>query len=362
MRTGRPPTYTPEDKQKVADLRSQGLSVVDVAATIGITTKMVIYLTPKSFLEKERQVIEVRKEKVFALAREGKSQTEIGRLTGERVPTILRWLKKVDIAPFKEMRILSDGEAHSICVDFEGGLSYTQLAQKYDIGTTCVKEALSRQKCRLPDGEVAQRLSKGGKKSFAVRTERGTAKFEVNTPDSIQRRAATRSTHQAEALGFASLEKRCIAHANKKGGSAKDIRGWDNDGGWLCEKGHEWFATPHNVLVNDTWCPYCVHHHSKAELAILAAVKEKYPDADHGDGLLPSSGLKLDIYVPSLRKAIEYDGTWFHTSEEAKERDARKDAECIQVGIKLLRIPEAEYESDPPATIHKALDFLSASK
>jgi len=129
-----------------------------------------------------------------------------------------------------------------------------------------------------------------------------------------------------------------------------------------CHKGHEWSAQPGVMAYSDSWCPHCANKHSKAELAIFKAVKEQYPDALNGQRrLLPTKAFELDIYIPSLKKAIEYDG-WHHSFYDgAADRDARKDAECLQVGIKLLRISEADYEANRPATIQRALDFLAVT-
>lgn len=50
--------------------------------------------------------------------------------------------------------------------------------------------------------------------------------------------------------------------------------------------------------------------------------------------------LEIDVYVPDLKLGFEYDGMGWHQSDEAKNRDTRKDEACIKNGIILLRIPE----------------------
>jgi hypothetical protein len=77
-------------------------------------------------------------------------------------------------------------------------------------------------------------------------------------------------------------------------GSAKKV--W-----WVCSKGHEWPASIANraKALNPRGCPQCadIAQHSKAELAILEAVRQCHPDACHGDGLLSNKRFKLDIYM-----------------------------------------------------------------
>ena len=52
--------------------------------------------------------------------------------------------------------------------------------------------------------------------------------------------------------------------------------------------------------------------------------------------------MELDIYIPSIKVAIEYDGAFWHRSEKAREREERKFQQCQELGINLLRIKEEE--------------------
>ena len=136
-------------------------------------------------------------------------------------------------------------------------------------------------------------------------------------------------------------------------GSKVDVR-------WICSKNasHTWTAKPNSRTACKSGCPYCVLQHSRAELAIFAAIKEKYPDALNGKRrLLKTPKFELDIYVPHLRKAIEYDGTYYHPPN--KEVDMRKNKECIVAKIQLLRIQEAEYEADTVSTMTKIFQWLA---
>jgi very-short-patch-repair endonuclease len=88
-------------------------------------------------------------------------------------------------------------------------------------------------------------------------------------------------------------------------------------------------------------------------LEIYEFVKSLNPHVVSGKrGLLTNRKFELDIYIPSLKKAIEFDGIYWHESKWAKdrgipERDARKDEECKKAGITLLRIQEEYYASLP---------------
>jgi very-short-patch-repair endonuclease len=134
---------------------------------------------------------------------------------------------------------------------------------------------------------------------------------------------------------------------------------------WQCSKGHTWEAVAYSIQ-RGSWCPHCKLKTSKAECTIYKYVKDLFPDTIQSKrGLLFSKGLELDIYVPSLKKAIEFDGIYWHKSDQANEsgtpeRDIRKDRECIKVGITLLRVDELDFKVNPEAVYSKIKEFLGA--
>ncbi|MDE2425695.1 MAG: hypothetical protein KGO96_07295 [Elusimicrobia bacterium] len=80
---------------------------------------------------------------------------------------------------------------------------------------------------------------------------------------------------------------------------------------WQCQNNHIWEAIYNNIQKGE-WCPYCIHRHSKAELEIYNYIKHIYSETIQGFRIPSYKLMELDIYVPSLNKAIEYDGTIFH--------------------------------------------------
>lgn len=51
-------------------------------------------------------------------------------------------------------------------------------------------------------------------------------------------------------------------------------------------------------------------------------------------------GLELDLYIPSIRTAVEYNGAWAHSFPERKKADRRKAKLCREKGILLIRVKE----------------------
>lgn len=103
---------------------------------------------------------------------------------------------------------------------------------------------------------------------------------------------------------------------------------------WKCGKGHSWKATVKD-RINGHGCPKCTQKTSFPEQAIFYYTQQHFPDVVNGD---KSIGVELDIYIPSKKVAIEYDGYWFHKS--STEKDSRKDATCQRKNIQLIRIRE----------------------
>ena len=105
---------------------------------------------------------------------------------------------------------------------------------------------------------------------------------------------------------------------------------------WKCDKGHEWQATVAQRNYG-TKCPNCnaERHTSFPEYALVYYL-EKY-----GIEVIQSyktQGYELDIYIPSMKIAIEYDGAYWHKNKTKK--DLEKNLKCKKDGIKLYRIRE----------------------
>jgi hypothetical protein len=106
---------------------------------------------------------------------------------------------------------------------------------------------------------------------------------------------------------------------------------------WMCEKGHEWLTTVYNRCSEATGCPQCSKElrTSYPEQVIYYYINKLFPDASNGDKTTIS--LELDIYIPSISVAIEYDGNRWHKDIN---RDLQKNDECKKSGIRLIRVRE----------------------
>lgn len=109
---------------------------------------------------------------------------------------------------------------------------------------------------------------------------------------------------------------------------------------WTCPNGHEYQAT---ILhrSSGTDCPRCHagRQTSFAEQAVFYYVKKLYPDAVSRYKSKFLGKMELDIYIPSIKYAIEYDGEAWHKEDNIK-REELKYKRCKHNGIKLIRLRE----------------------
>ena len=113
---------------------------------------------------------------------------------------------------------------------------------------------------------------------------------------------------------------------------------------WKCKYGHEWEAT----IVNRNkkrGCPICSQsrHISVPEKAIYYYLSKVFLVEQNKK--IPEKHMELDLFIPELNLAIEYDGQAWHKNIK---RDILKDKYCFDNKINLVRIRETgtpKYDS-----------------
>ncbi len=109
---------------------------------------------------------------------------------------------------------------------------------------------------------------------------------------------------------------------------------------WKCRYGHRWPAKINN-RYNGRGCPECRKRlkTSFPEQALYFYVKQKFPDAVNAYKDIFTNGMELDVYIPSIKTGIEYDGVAWHL-EKTLDREQKKYTICKENGITLYRLKE----------------------
>lgn len=143
---------------------------------------------------------------------------------------------------------------------------------------------------------------------------------------------------------------------------------------WICKSGHSYLMNTAS-RTRGRGCPICAMatHTSFPEQAIYFYIKKVFPDALNAYRQFKQ---ELDIYIPSIETAIEYDGYRAHKSK--LQKDLSKSELCKRNNIQLIRLREDnlprlddEYSTiillkqssieELDQAIHKLFDVLKVS-
>lgn len=107
---------------------------------------------------------------------------------------------------------------------------------------------------------------------------------------------------------------------------------------WICPLGHKFVASPNDRSAG-RGCPICAKelHTSFPEQAIFYYFKKVSKNVKNRYII---GGFEMDIFLPEVKMAIEYDGMFYHRGKVARERENRKNEYCEKNGIKLYRVKE----------------------
>lgn len=116
---------------------------------------------------------------------------------------------------------------------------------------------------------------------------------------------------------------------------------------WLCSKcGNEWETTINNRTNRyfSTGCPKCSGEHATSfpEQALFYYA-QRFVDKDAQSRCkvdMSGSLEEVDVWMPSLKCGIEYDGEYYHARREDKDRE--KDSAAKAAGIRLIRLIECD--------------------
>ena len=140
------------------------------------------------------------------------------------------------------------------------------------------------------------------------------------------------------------------------------------------------FVLLKTLSYNATICPTCLNKNipgiSAKEIELLMFIKQIYNGIiiEHDRTVL--NGKELDIYLPELNIAFEFDGKYWHadpniykptdiilnqTAAEIWERDNQKDILCEQANIQLIRIKENDWINNNEKEKYRITNIIYSS-
>lgn len=97
----------------------------------------------------------------------------------------------------------------------------------------------------------------------------------------------------------------------------------------------------------------CQVFNSRSEKDVLNYIRKNYPALTirENDRTVvynhnTNRYLEIDIYIPELKLAIEFNGDYWHKFKSVKLKDNIKREQCAELGIKLLQIKETDYNNN----------------
>lgn len=119
---------------------------------------------------------------------------------------------------------------------------------------------------------------------------------------------------------------------------------------------------PDSHYAGRTGCPSCRNGVSSGESSIREFVRGQVEGVEVGVRNLLPSGQELDIVVPSLKIAIEFNGVYWHSS---RFRDVNyhldKLEECRGLGLRLLQVWEDDWRDRRPQVEEHIKQLLGTS-
>lgn len=137
----------------------------------------------------------------------------------------------------------------------------------------------------------------------------------------------------------------------------------------MCPKEHI-FKMRWNNFHQGQRCPVCnaIEQKSTPEREVLEYVRSIYTGTivENDRSLIRSyytgKMLELDIWVPDIRMAIEFNGTYWHNMDVRVKSDKVKLQECDRKGITLMIISDVEWKDDKEEVKKRISRIISSLK
>ena len=140
---------------------------------------------------------------------------------------------------------------------------------------------------------------------------------------------------------------------------------------WRCQDGHEWYTTP-SSRARGTGCPQCAGSKPERDLAdLVKSLLPKNVKVLRNDRKVIKP-YELDILVPELNLAFEFNGIYWHSDKMIRARkssfpsskafDNFKKNECAKQGIKLFFVREKQWIENHEDEVKRVSEIVNQAK
>ncbi len=117
---------------------------------------------------------------------------------------------------------------------------------------------------------------------------------------------------------------------------------------------YEWQVEISKRTTRGYGCPNCSKSSTSfPEQALYYYISTFFKDTVNRD---LSNGFELDIFIPSKKIGIEYDGYRWHNTKQSLSKDNKKDANCKRLEIELFRLRDSRLKETDYANLIKIKD------
>lgn len=132
----------------------------------------------------------------------------------------------------------------------------------------------------------------------------------------------------------------------------------------ICPKHGSFYQFPYDH-ISGHGCPKCANIISKSENEIAEFIENLFGKENvirRARNILPGNK-EIDIYIPSKKIGIEYNGLFWHSDSSGKNKwyHTNKTNECEKLGIRLIQIFEDEYEQNKQLVLDKIEHILGSN-
>lgn len=158
------------------------------------------------------------------------------------------------------------------------------------------------------------------------------------------------------------VEKAKKIHGNKYDYSNVEYVDYDTKVKIICPEHGEFWQSPDSHLQGKG-CRLCNWSISKAEEKLISFINNELGIETINHDRTIISPYELDIYIPSLKIGIEYNGLFWHSEYFGKDKNyhLNKLNVCNKKGIKLIQIFEDEYINKQEIVLGKIKHLLGKS-